>query len=151
MMRRATLPLAALAWVLGCGSDTNATGMIPDGNHTTTGTRTIALSSVGNSSVSGSATVTVAGDSTTVIVSLMGAQSGNGYPAHIHDKTCAASGGIVVPLMDVVAGQSGAGMSTTVVATKALDDAQQSAGGLLIMAHFPDGTPCACGDLPWPP
>lgn len=134
----ATLTLAACS-----GSDGGQT-ITEQGEDLGAAPRTVTLTSVNNSGITGTVTVSEKGDSTTVDVALEGGSANTTYANHIHQRTCDNAGPVVVPLTDVTVGQDGSGSATTRVATQPLDDAEQQAGSILVMAHQPDETPAAC-------
>lgn len=109
-----------------------------------------------------------------VVLALDGLREGRTYPAHIHRGTCAEGGPVLIPLESVQADASGAGSSTTSISARQIREAMQEMMGeregmmregmegrammgerghmkhppVFIMAHLPDGTPAACGDVP---
>jgi Cu/Zn superoxide dismutase len=105
----------------------------------------VALAPKNESGVAGTAVLTSAeGDSLDVALSLSGVKDGESYPAHVHEGSCQEPGGVVSGLTEVTADGT-TGTSTTRVPDPRAGDA---AGPFLVMAHLPDGTPAACGDIP---
>ena len=105
----------------------------------------VALAPRNESGIAGTAVLApAAGDSMVVELSLSGLTAGESYPAHIHEGACASPGSVVVGLESVAASADTARSSTRLVDPRAADPA----GPFLVMAHLPDGTPAACGDIP---
>lgn len=146
MTRITTSALTALCVAtLACAGETGERTTMQGGE--ATGPRTVALTAVGSSGITGDVTLEASGDSTTITLALSGGTAGADHPAHVHQQTCDHFGPVVVPLTSVAAGEDGTGSSTTTVATTTLDQARQSAGAILVMAHLPDGTPAACAGI----
>lgn len=91
----------------------------------------------------GTATLTARGNQTEVAIDVRPGAAGVAQPAHIHDGTCAANGGVHFPLSNVVDGKS----TTTVnVALKDLET-----GKLYVNVHRSAqeiATSTSCGDVP---
>ncbi len=105
----------------------------------------VALAPKNESGLAGTAVLTSAGgDSLSVELSLSGVEDGESYPAHVHEGSCQEPGGVVSGLTEVTADGT-TGTSTTRVPDPRAGDAE---GPFLVMAHLPDGTPAACGDIP---
>lgn len=104
----------------------------------------IDLASKGESGVTGTATWSPEGDSVSITVSLEGVTQGEKYPAHVHQGTCQAGGGVAAPLSAVTGGSGGSGEATTTLARSSFE----SGTVYFVQAHLADGTPAACGDLP---
>lgn len=103
---------------------------------------TVDLAAKGSSGITGTATLTPAGDSLTVKVHLTGIAQGKSYPTHIHHGSCAQEGAVAVPLNSVQGQADGTGTSTTTIPTSKVPT-----GPHFIQSHLPDGTPAACGDV----
>ena len=104
---------------------------------------TLALQPVGDSGVTGQATLTPGGAQTQVQVQLTGLTPG-AHPGHIHQGTCAAPGSVVQPLPEITAGEDGSGSadgSVAIDATTVMD------GQHIIAYHGEGGAPVACGSL----
>ena len=135
------LPVAALACTKPAAKEAAATSdqmqMAPAASETAT------LAAKNNSGITGTASLTASGDSTTVTVTLDGGKAGTAYPTHVHMGDCTNPGGVVAPLGSVTVGADGSGTSTTTVPSAKLE----GQAALLVQSHQPDGTPAACGDL----
>ena len=96
-----------------------------------------------------------------VEVTLQGLEAGETYPVHVHRGTCAEGGDVFHPLAGVTAGDGGEGTSTTTVTAAEMsekmaememgmegDQGMEEHPSFFVMAHLPDGTPAACGDVP---
>lgn len=103
----------------------------------------VSLAPKNQSGIEGTATIRHRGDTVHVSVSLSGLESGNSYPAHIHQGTCQEGGGVAAGLTAVEA-SDGTGTSETRIPAAKLDMEARH----FVQAHLPDGTPAACGDLP---
>jgi hypothetical protein len=107
------------------------------------GTVTVELKAVGDSGVSGQATLTPADDKTTVSITLTGAPEGVAQPAHIHQGTCADLGAPKYPLQAIENGKS-----ETTIDAKISD---LTTGDLAINVHKSKeeiATYVACGEIP---
>ncbi len=87
----------------------------------------------------------------TVNISLLGLAPGSKHPAHIHAGSCAKAGNVVYPLQDVVADETGAGSSTSIISNVT---GGISATGWYINVHngpglSPDAQflPISCGNI----
>jgi len=102
------------------------------------------LAAVGNSGVSGTATLDRIGTQTLVTLNLQGTPAGGDHPAHIHTGDCEPMAGIAYPLTNV---DGASGMSTTLVdvpLTKILE------GNFALRVHLaPDqlSTVVTCGEV----
>ena len=102
------------------------------------------LAAVGNSGVSGTATLDRFGQQTLVTLNLQGTPAGGNHPAHIHVGDCQPMGPIAYPLTNV---DGSTGMSSTLVdvsLTKLLE------GNFSLRVHLaPDklSTVVACGEV----
>lgn len=105
----------------------------------------IALAPRNESGIEGTATIRRGADTVHVSVSLTGLESGESYPAHVHEGSCQAGGGVAAGLTSVEAGD-GEGSSQTRIPAGELD----ADGDYFVQAHLPDGTPAACGNVPAP-
>lgn len=124
-------------------AETMAGGEAPGGGHAM-GT-SVALAPRNESGIAGTAVLTpAAGDSLVVELSLSGLTAGQSYPAHVHHGTCSSPGSVAVGLESVAASAETGRSRTRLVDPRASD----SAGPYLVMAHLPDGTPAACGEIP---
>lgn len=96
-----------------------------------------------------------------VEVMLQGLEAGETYPVHVHRGSCAEGGDVFHPLASVTAGDAGEGTSTTTVTAAEMSEkmAEMEMGmeegegmkqhpSFFVMAHLPDATPAACGDVP---
>jgi uncharacterized surface protein with fasciclin (FAS1) repeats len=102
------------------------------------------LAAVGNSGVSGTATLDRIGTNTLVTLNLRGTPAGGNHPAHIHMGDCEPMGGIAYPLTNV---DGSSGMSSTLVDTP-LDTLLE--GNFALRVHLaPDqlSTVVACGEV----
>ena len=104
---------------------------------------TVAMQPVGNSGVTGQATLTPTGAQTQVQVQLTGLTPG-AHPGHIHSGTCAAPGPVVQALPEITAGADGSGSADT---TLALDPATVMNGQHIIAYHGEGGAPVVCAEL----
>ena len=112
------------------------------------GMNSVTLSPVGNSGVSGTATVTEQGAQTVVALNLMGAPGAGTHAAHIHTGTCDSPGAVVAPLQSVSVDASGTGTSTT---TLDIPMATVMNGQHIVAAHEAGGSPgspVVCGAIP---
>lgn len=113
------------------------------------GVTTVTIQPTGASGVSGSATLTAKGGSTTVTLELKGFPPNTVHPTHFHVGTCNQPGQPVIPLPNLVADGQGVARATTDVnvAMTALMD-----GNHLVMTHVGPppmvGPGIACGDIP---
>lgn len=105
---------------------------------------TVMMAALGESGVSGEASVTPSGAQTEVMVRLTGLEPNSTHPGHIHQGTCAAVGAVVAPLQDITADATGAGTMTTTVP---LASDSVTAGGHLVAYHGDGGTPIVCGEV----
>jgi hypothetical protein len=105
---------------------------------------TVTLAAVGESGVTGEATLTPSGDQTEVMVRLMGLEPNSTHPGHIHQGTCAAPGAVVAPLQDITADATGAGTMTTTVPVAA---DSVTAGQHIVAYHGDGGAPVVCGEI----
>lgn len=105
----------------------------------------ISLAPRNESGIEGTATIRRGADTVHVSVSLMGLESGNSYPAHVHEGSCQEGGGVAAGLTSVEA-QDGEGSSETRIPAGELS----ADGSYFVQAHLPDGTPAACGNVPAP-
>lgn len=103
----------------------------------------VQLASKDQSGISGTAGWSVEGDSARFTLRLKGVDSGQEYPAHVHDGNCDEGGGVAVGL-NPVAGGEGGGTAEAAVARSNFSTGQT----YFVQVHLPDGTPAACGDLP---
>ena len=103
----------------------------------------VTLSPKNESGIRGRALLARQGDSIRVRLTLSGLEPGTSYPAHVHEGTCQAGGGVATALAGVAA-EDTTGASTTTFAASAVSPD----GAYFLQAHLPDGTPAACGDVP---
>jgi hypothetical protein len=137
------LPVAALACTKPAAKQEASMATSGAMQMPTAASQTATLAAKNNSGITGTASLTANGDSTTVTVNLSGGKAGTAYPTHIHMGDCASPGAVVVPLTSVTVGADGSGSSTTVVPSAKLE----GQAALLVQSHQPDGTPAACGDV----
>lgn len=104
---------------------------------------TVAMQPVGNSGVTGQATLTPSGTQTQVQVQVTGLTPG-AHPGHIHTGNCAAPGPVVQPLPEITAGADGSGSANT---TLALDHATLMNGQHMIGYHGEGGAVVVCAEL----
>jgi hypothetical protein len=116
------------------------TGMAGMGGMATT----VAMAAVGESGVTGEATLTPSGAQTEVMVRLMGLEPNSTHPGHIHQGTCAAPGAVVAPLQDITADATGAGTMTTTVPVSA---DSVTMGQHIVAYHGDGGAPVVCGEI----
>jgi len=110
---------------------------------------TIQMQATGGSKVTGTATLTQAGNGVMVSVKLSGFDPSTKHDGHIHVGSCAAQGGVVVPLNSITADASGAGSADTTENT--LTYAQVTDGKHYVQYHTssnPPGNPVSCADIP---
>ncbi len=114
----------------------------------------VAIDQLGDSGVTGSATVEPYADGQTQItISLMGMESESSHVNHIHDGTGCGAGeytGVVESLTNVDADDAGEGTMTTMV-NLAFEDVTEGNHVLVIHAGATladDATPIACGHIP---
>lgn len=103
----------------------------------------VQLAAKNQSGISGTAGWSVQGDSAQFTLRLKALESGQDYPAHVHEGDCQSGGGVAVGL-DPVAGGEGGGQGQSTVARSNFS----ADGSYFVQVHLPDGTPAACGDLP---
>lgn len=103
----------------------------------------VQLAAKNQSGISGTSGWSVQGDSVRFTLRLKGVESGQKYPAHVHEGDCQSGGGVAVGLSPVAAGEGG-GQSQATVARSSFSSGQT----YFVQVHLPDGTPAACGDLP---
>lgn len=135
------LPVVAVACTKPAAKE--AASMAASGAAAAAASETATMAAKDNSGITGTASLAVSGDSTTVTVTLQGGKAGTTYPTHIHMGDCGNPGGVVVPLTSVTVGADGSGSSTTMVPNAKLE----GQAALLVQSHQPDGTPAACGNL----
>lgn len=113
--------------------------------------RQVALAPVGNSGISGNATIVAAGNGVSITVTLRGAKGAGTHQGHVHAGTCDAPGAAVAPLQPVTTDASGAGSSSTAVS---LPLSAVMNGEHVIAYHEAGGNPgkpVACGSIPLKP
>ncbi len=107
------------------------------------------MAAVGNSGVSGQATLNPQGSQTQVMLTLNGLAPNSAHAGHIHMGTCASLGNVVQPLPEVTADASGSGM---VSETVPLDPATVLNGQHIIAYHQDPGenhgATIVCGSIP---
>lgn len=155
-------PIVALAFagLAACGGETDGTGEMEAGAEAeasgeaggqtaeTPGEASgvqISLAPRNESGIEGTATIQRGADTVHVSVSLMGLESGNSYPAHVHEGSCQEGGGVAAGLTSVEAGNGEGSSETRIPAGELSAD-----GSYFVQAHLPDGTPAACGNVPAP-
>lgn len=105
---------------------------------------TVSLSTKNNSGLEGEAKLRRRGESFQVALLLQGLSPKGEYPAHIHEGTCQAGGGVATALAPVSSDGNKIGTSqSTVDATVLSPDTSY-----FLQAHLPNGTPAACGNVP---
>lgn len=102
----------------------------------------IALETLNESGITGTATATHEGASVVIDVQVEGATADGTLPAHIHEGDCATGGGVLVPLNSVEVTDGTGSSSTTLEAAQV--PADQAA---YVQVHAADGQPVACGNL----
>ena len=110
---------------------------------------TIQMKASGGSKVTGTAVLTQSGNGVMVSVKLTGFDPNTKHDGHIHTGSCAAQGGVVVPLNSITADASGAGSADTTENT--LTFAQVTDGKHYVQYHTssnPPGNPVSCADIP---
>jgi hypothetical protein len=110
---------------------------------------TIQMQATGGSKVTGTAVLTQSGNGVEVNVKLSGFDPSTKHDGHIHVGSCAAQGGVVVPLDSITADASGAGSADTTEST--LTFAQVTDGKHYVQYHIssnPPGNPVSCADIP---
>ncbi len=112
-------------------------------------TVTVPINPVAGSGVSGTATLTAVGNTTTVSLSVSGFAPNTSHATHIHTGTCANPGGIVIDLPTLTADASGAASATATVNASL---ASLMDGNHIIQTHVTSGANfgagVACGDIP---
>lgn len=103
----------------------------------------VTLSPKNQSGIQGTAVIGRRADSVQVRLMLSGLSAGTRYPAHVHEGTCEAGGGVATALTEVAAEDTTATSATTFPASVVSPDS-----AYFLQAHLPDGTPAACGDVP---
>ncbi|MFW6193719.1 MAG: hypothetical protein ACOC83_09565 [Gemmatimonadota bacterium] len=103
----------------------------------------VELSAKNESGITGTAGWAVESDSVQFTLRLKALESGQEYPAHVHEGDCDSGGGVAVGL-EPVAGGEGGGQGEATVARSNFSAGQT----YFVQVHLPDGTPAACGDLP---
>lgn len=103
----------------------------------------VTLSPKNQSGIRGKAVIGRRGDSIQVRLMLSGLDAGSSYPAHVHEGTCKAGGGVARALTKVAARDSTATSRSTFPASVVSPDS-----AYFLQAHLPDGTPAACGNVP---
>ena len=106
---------------------------------------TAQIQALGNSGVSGEATITDRGTQTEVMVRLMGAPANATMAGHIHTGTCDNVGGVVLPLEEISIDESGNG---TMTATVDVPPMTAMNGQHIVVYHGEGGTPAACAAIP---
>lgn len=109
----------------------------------------VMMNPVGNSGVSGSATLADANGQVQVAVQLTGFQPNTAHAGHIHQGTCDSPGSVVAPLQEITAGADGAGSMTTTVQVPM----NTVMNGQHIIAYHErggedHGPPVVCGSIP---
>ncbi len=103
----------------------------------------VTMNALGGSGQTGTATLTARGNQTEVVLDLRAGAAGVAQPAHIHDGTCAANGGVHFPLTNVSDGKS----TTTV--NVALRDLETGKFYVNVHRSAPEiAVSTSCGDIP---
>lgn len=134
---------------IACGNVKNSDTSVKQAQNVTV---TLGPTNAANQSASGTATLTLKGDTLTVVVSIQGLMPGSRHPEHIHAGSCQkqAPGKIVYMLKDIVADKDGDATVTTVIQNvKDIPDT-----GWYINVHFSTDLatqtgfdPIACGNV----
>ncbi|TBW29013.1 CHRD domain-containing protein [Gramella sp. KN1008] len=107
-MKRVFLMLLSIATLVACSDDDDGTTPPFEGD-----SEVYELNAIGDSGVSGDATITENEDGSFVVeLDLNGTSEGNMHPAHIHFNSAAEGGGIAISLEPV---DGATGMSTTTI------------------------------------
>lgn len=108
-------------------------------------TQTVQLDPLGDSGVSGEATLTRTNGQTQVMVRLTGTPGNTTHPGHIHSGSCEAPGPPVQPLESVTTDATGSGTATSTVT---VDEATVFNGQHIIQYHQAGGGPgVTCGQI----
>lgn len=111
---------------------------------------TLALSSLNDSDITGSITLSHSADTLSVKLSLDHLTPGDDYPASIYHGTCEAQGPKAAVLKSVLASEEGTGSSITAVPMSALGETptEQRHEGFFVKVLHPDAEGAACVNLP---
>lgn len=102
----------------------------------------LALETMNESGVTGTATATPEGGSMVVDVQIEGAPDAS-LDAHIHGGDCATGGGVLAPL-NAIEVTDGSGSSSTTIDAAQVPQEQAA----FVQVHGIDGQPIACGNIP---
>lgn len=108
----------------------------------------VPLEPVGDSGVSGEATVIKEADEVVVLIEVAGLPEEGEYAAHIHEGSCEEGGPVHVGLNPVAGMADGTGASTTTLDREELNGDEPVDG--FVQVHALDGAPIACGDIDHP-
>ena len=101
---------------------------------------------VGDSAVSGDATLAPSDGGTQVEVSVSGGLEPGSHASHIHTGTCDSPGAPETTLSEVEADASGAGDASTTIADRPIEDFED--GNHYVAVHNLAGAVVTCGDIP---
>jgi CHRD domain len=144
-MRKMVLAIVGMLVLAACGGGGNA-------NTAASPTPFIGFTMVAQngSGVAGTGQIVKGTGSFTVTIKLTGMPANSSHISHIHNGSCAKTGGIAYGLQQVVADSSGA---ATVTSTVSVDYAIPAGGWYVNVHHGPDftapanGPSISCGDL----
>jgi hypothetical protein len=144
-MRKMVLAIVGMLVLAACGGGGNA-------NTAASPTPSIGFTMVAQngSGVAGTGQIVKGTGSFTVTFKLTGMPANSSHISHIHNGSCAKTGGIAYALQQVVADSSGA---ATVTSTVSVDYAIPAGGWYVNVHHGPDftapanGPSISCGDL----
>ena len=108
--------------------------------------QTAMFQALGDSGVSGEATITDRGQQTEIMVRLTGGSGAGEHPGHIHSGTCDNVGGVVQPLDAITTDATGTGTMTTTVdlAPMTVMDGQH----VIVYHAAGGGPPITCAQVP---
>lgn len=111
---------------------------------------TLMLSSMNDSDITGSITLSRSADTLSVKLSLGHLTPGADYPAGIYHGTCEAQGPKALALESVLANEEGSGTSSSAVPMSTFGEtpAEQRHEGFFVKVLHPYGEPAACVNLP---
>jgi CHRD domain len=143
-MRNLALVFVGLFMLAACGGGTATSAPTP------TPTINFTMVAHNNSGVSGTGQIVKGSGSFTLTIKLTGMPANSSHISHIHNGSCAKTGGIAYALQQVIADSSGAATVTSTVST---DYAIPAGGWYVNVHHGPDfiapanGPSISCGDL----
>ena len=143
----------ALALLAACSQSQNTQEEMNEASSTSmknAAPETLMLSSLNESDITGSITLSHSADTLSVKLSLDHLTPGDDYPAGIYHGTCEAEGPKIAALKSVLASEEGSGSSTTAVPRSAFSETptEQRHEGFFVKVEHPDAVAAACVNLP---